>query len=810
MSPVAPRYRKIFRDMSSHWFRTLLVVLSIAIGIFAVGTMLGGREILLREFAADRSASVPADVTYRSADFDDELAAAAGEQPGVAEVQARRSVLFRYRRPDSDEDRTISVEAFRDYNDIRVNKVAPVGDGHWPPASGEIVLEASAKQVDDYAIGDVLAVETAGGETVELRVSGFAHDINAMPAQFVGYETGYVSLGAMQDLGEPLKYNQLSFAFEDPDITWAESSRGAIDLREEVFDPRGVQVYYTDVPEPGSHFLGDIFGALSLLLLALGGLALGLSAFLVVNTVSALMSQQVRQVGIMKAVGGSAGQLERLYTVIVTVYGVLASAVGLPLTAAATRWFADFAGDILNFRITSYDPPAWVIIVELAVGMVVPLAAAAGPVRRGVNMSVVRALNAAGVPSSRFGHGIVDRVLGMIRGLPRPVALALRNTFLRKGRLALTLSTLALASAVVMAVWSVQATIERTITNLESWWRYDVQITFVLPQDAEAVQDEVASVAGVEATEAWPAYNAAVVRADGTENQSFSIIGLDPGTDFVGPTVVEGRWLEQGDTDAIVINTDARNAEPSLGLGDRATLNVMGTEETWRIVGVIKGQLGGPSVYCNADQLAEALGTDGVTRLLVRGESQDADSERADVRGRGPAHRSRVPGHRGRHSRRTREPAARVARHPGGLPRADGDHARRGRDDRPDRHHDDQRAREHSRDRRHARDRSATQGHLPDLRDRRRDRGCNRVASRRHSRVPDQPGLGPCSRGVDRRTAELHVLLDGRRHLARDDARDLGARFHRAGVPGEPGERARRHLVRVSAGLRRTAGAVFR
>ena len=46
MSPVAPRYRKILRDLASHWFRTFLVVVSIAIGIIAVGVMLGGREIL--------------------------------------------------------------------------------------------------------------------------------------------------------------------------------------------------------------------------------------------------------------------------------------------------------------------------------------------------------------------------------------------------------------------------------------------------------------------------------------------------------------------------------------------------------------------------------------------------------------------------------------------------------------------------------------------------------------------------------------------------------------------------------------------
>jgi putative ABC transport system permease protein len=624
---MSPRWRKVIRDLSSHRFRTALVVVSIAIGIFAVGVVLGTREVLVREFDVDYAASNPANVTYRTEDFDDELVELAADEPGVGGVQARRSTTLRYTWAGAEEVRTLSVEAFKDFGDITVGTVVPVGEGRWPPEPGEVVLEAAARQVDDYAIGDILEVERADGEGVLLRVSGFAHDINAVPAQFVGYETGYVAYETLEYLGEPRVYNQLSLAFADEDVSWVEASRLAEELRERLFDSAGLRVFYTDVPEPGSHFLGDIFKAVSLLLLALGVLALGLSAFLVVNTVSALMAQQVRQVGIMKAVGGSAGQLERLYTVTVLVYGALAVAIGLPAASAGSRWFIDFAAEILNFRVSSHTLPAWVIAVEVAVGLLVPLLAAAAPVRRGVRLSVVRALNATGMSETAFGHGLTDRVLGAIRGLPRPVALSLRNTFLRKGRLALTLSTLTLASAVVMSVFSVQASIEQTISDLESWWRYDVQVAFGLPEDAEAVEAELADVPGIMAAESWSVQPAAVVRTDGTKNESFGITGLQPDTDFVGPTLLEGRWLEVGDTDAIVINTDAQNAEPSLAVGSTVTLELLGAEDTWRVVGVIKGQLGGPQLFCDRERLNDVTGVAGVTRLLVRGSALDAAAE---------------------------------------------------------------------------------------------------------------------------------------------------------------------------------------
>lgn len=626
---MTPRWRKVVRDLTSHRFRTLLVVLSIAIGIFAVGVVLGTRSILLREFDVDFASSEPPNVVYRTLDFGEELVQRAEQQPGVEAVQPRRTVSLPYEWEGSEQGRLLSLEAFPDFDDIRVGKVVPLGDAPWPPGPGEVLLEAAARQVDDFQTGDTITVESREGERVDLRIAGFAHDINAVPAQFVGFETGYVSFETMVELGEPEDYNQLAATFSDPNITAAGAWRASDALRDELFVSEDLPVLYTDVPSPGSHFLGDIFAAVSLLLLFLGVMALALSGFLVVNTVSAIMAQQVRQVGIMKSVGASASQLERVYAVLVLAYGVLGVALGLPAAAVGIRWFTDFAAEILNFRVLDYSTPGWVVAVEVAVGLLVPLLAAAAPVRRGVRLSVVRALNSSAMIDVRFGHGLTDRILAAIRGLPRPVALSLRNTFLRKGRLALTLSTLALASAVVISVFGVQASIERTIDDLETWWRYDVQVTFELPQDEAEVRELVADTPGVEAIDLWTSFAASLVKRDGTQNESFNIVGLDPDTDLVGPTVVEGRWLAAEDTSAMVINTDALNAEDTLAVGERVTFEVLGERKEWEIVGVIKGQLGGSAVYVHQAELDGLLGDLGATRLLVRGEQHDEDSEQA-------------------------------------------------------------------------------------------------------------------------------------------------------------------------------------
>ncbi|MCE5202883.1 MAG: FtsX-like permease family protein [Coriobacteriales bacterium] len=621
------RVTKVLRDLSSHWFRTLLVVLSIAIGVFAVGVILGGRQVLVREFDREYAASQPPNAVLYTAPFDERIVRDVLEYPGVEAALGRRSAEVRYSWRGSPGLRTLRVVAYEDLESISVQKVVPEQAGHWPPGRGEIVLESSAKQTGDYRVGDVFTIAREHDDPVGVKVVGFAHDVNAFPAQFSGAETGFVSFATLPDLGLPQTFDQLLVVFDQDGLTQRSASRVAEGIARDVFEANGIAVYATDVPKPGSHFLGDIFKAVSLLLLALGILALALSGFLVTNTVSALMAQHIKQVGIMKAVGGHASQVTAMYLGMVGVYGVMAVAIGLPAATVTGKWFIGYAADILNIRVVSHAPPGWVTALEIAVGLIVPLLAAVVPVHAGTRMSVAHALSAAGVPTTEFGHGRFDRLLGGVRGLPRPVALSLRNTFLRKGRLALTLATLTLASAVVMSVFCVQSSIDRTIDDLDAWWRYDMEIRYERPVDAQVLEREIRAVDGVSDVESWITAPTSLARADGTRNETLVTQGVPADTTFVAPSVTSGRWLEPGDTDAVVVNTDALKAEPDLGVGRRVTLAMLGRERTWRVVGVVKGQMGGPALFTTRDALATCLGDAAVSRSVVKSTTSDAQEQ---------------------------------------------------------------------------------------------------------------------------------------------------------------------------------------
>lgn len=627
---MQPRWIKVIRDLKSHPTRSLLVVLSIGVGVFAVAVVMGGRGVLIREFDVDYAASVPPSAQFTTADFDESLPDRVADRDDVRAAEGRRRVSMRYSTDAGAQGgttagwSTMRLWALPDFDRGGVLKIVREETVSWPPKRGEIILEKSALQVAGFSVGETLTVETARGKRVELRIAGFAHDINAIPAQFLGSETAFISMETLDLLDEPRTLNSLSLVL-DPSLSRASASRIATDIRDTELAAAGVQVYSMEVPKPGSHFLGDIFKALALLLLAMGVMSLALSGFLVVTTMQALMAQQVRQVGIMKSIGARRLQIAGQYLVMVVLYGILGSLLGVAAGLWAGRELVEYAAAVMNFRVIDYAPPAWVLALDIAVGVLVPVLAAAIPIHRGTTMPVVRALNAANVVP-KFGQGLIDKVLGLIRGLPRPVAFSLRNTFLRKGRLALTLTTLVLASMVVMAVLSVRGSTVQTAEDMGSWWNYDAQVFMARPQPRAELEREALKVPGVVAAEGWIETGASFQRFDGT--QDTYALGIPSDTRIITPELIAGRWITPEDEHGVVVNTDVVKDLPDLGVGDSIVLTIRGDEREWQVVGISTGQMMGPVIYIEREQLDRAIAAKGaVSRLLVQTAEHDGSTQ---------------------------------------------------------------------------------------------------------------------------------------------------------------------------------------
>ena len=183
-----------------HKLRTLLVVLSIATGIFAIGLVMGGRGVLTREFDSDYLSSAAPSAEFITTDFDASLVRGIEGRSDVKAAEGRRQLLARYSTHLTADDFDGGLEHHADMGAAhasaasRSRRSRARRGSSWPPGPGEIVLEKSVQQVERFSIGETITVETETGSRAELRVVGFAHDINAVPAMFSDMMVGYTSM----------------------------------------------------------------------------------------------------------------------------------------------------------------------------------------------------------------------------------------------------------------------------------------------------------------------------------------------------------------------------------------------------------------------------------------------------------------------------------------------------------------------------------------------------------------------------------------------------------------------------------------
>jgi putative ABC transport system permease protein len=624
MRLLSPRWRKVLRDLWSNKTRTILVLLSIAVGVSAIGMVMGSQIIVDRTLPAAYAAVNPsAGSLFTLTTFDEDQVEAVRAMDEVAEAEGRRMVNVRF-LTNSGEWRSLQLIAIPDYEEMTLNKIHPE-TGAYPPPLHEMLLErasvAPSLGLGDVGIGDMVTVESPSGKKRALRVAGTVHDLSQAPAFITGGGYGYVTFDTLAWLGEPRDFNQLDFTVADNALDFDHVTAVGKQIQQRL-ESAGQSVLFAFVPPPGEHPAQNFLDAFSLILGGIGGLSLLLSGFLIVNTLSAILTQHVRQIGIMKAIGARAGQISAMYFVMVLLFGVLALMIAIPLGALGAIGLANIFAGLLNFDVGGVRVDPQVLLVQVAIGLASPMLAALLPILRGVRVTVREAVSEHGLGKGQFGHSLLDRVIVGLRfifPIGRPMQISLRNTFRRKSRLTLTLITLSLASTIFIAIFSIRASLQQTLDDALSYFDYDVQVIFDRSYRTDRIQAELDDVPGIEIIETWGFGSVRRLRPDGTESDSIVVYAPRPDSQMINPTLVEGRWILPDDTNAVVINTDVLKDEEDVKVGDEITLKLNDKETTWVVVGIVRGVMTGSNAFVNFDYYSRMTNAVGRAQIsLVR------------------------------------------------------------------------------------------------------------------------------------------------------------------------------------------------
>ena len=592
-------WRKVWRDLWRNKLRTLLVVFATAVGVFALGLVFGMSGVMRARMTESHQASRAPHIEMYTSRFDQDVVDAMLREPGVVDAEGEVRVSFRWKLEGEVDWRDGTVIARGDYDEQHMYPIELL-DGNWP-AEQTLGVERMSAAYYHLPIGTTVLVES-GRHQRRLPIVGIVRHPYTPPPQIYGDPTFCATPETVAWLtGEEEGFNTLNVRLESFS---EEGANEAADQIEKRLNRMDVGVGFYQIVDPEVHWAQEQMDAIFLILAVLGVLALGLSGFLILNMMNATVAQQIWQIGVMKVVGATAGRVLRTYLTMASVYGSLALFLAVPLGAVAAHLLAGWLLDLYNIFVGELRVIPAAVGIQVAVGLAVPLLAALVPVIGGARITPHQAISNYGLGAG-FGSNWLDRLIGRVRILPRPLTLSLRNTFRRKTRVALTLLTLVLGGVMFIMVMSVSSSLDNTLEVLLNDLGFDVAVGLKRLYSVAHLIEVAERVPGVARAEVWDFRAAELALASGEELEVY-LRGVPPDSQMFSPRVTSGRNLLPGDGRAILLNNKIA-ADEGFQVGDEIELTVDGRESTWTVVGLI--------INVNLDQRENFVPFDALARV---------------------------------------------------------------------------------------------------------------------------------------------------------------------------------------------------
>ena len=608
---MTPRlFIKLLRDIQTAWERMVMMILAISVSLIVFSGMWYARTLVISNTTSGYLSTNPASarITLEPGAMPnqtDQFIAAAKAERGVIDASMREVTNVKLQKESGGlKSLQLFVAAAGDPMRIATFKIEQ-GAG-WPPPPDGIFLERSTLAALKLNVGDKVNIVGFDSKPAQLTVVSSVHDQSlALAGQTAGI--GYIQANTLPLLGKPPTLNQLLITVADqPGLQIPSHDRDAIvrtalNLVDRLKAKPGVTIKQVAVPTPYEHPHQAISYTVLSALSVFGLLSLILSSILIATMFNGLLTQQIPQIGMMKAIGARSSRILQLYLIMVTLVSALATAIAFVPGLVLGRTIAQMVlSSALNIDVASMNIPWWVLGTVLLAGVFVPLLIALPTLLQASRRTVREALDERGVTEQqgRITTGFFNW-LGQLRIVDRKLMLAFRNLFRRQARLFLSVGLLGTAGAMFISGLNVMAGFQALPYMIYKEQRWDVEIRL----DELAASSELTSIVeklpGVSRVEAWNITSTSIQNMgefDVTRTYpdqghgSLSLSAIPPSTSMlIPPPITEGRWLDPDDIDTVVLPPSIRQTLSGVKIGDRVQLSVDDRATTWRVIGIASG-----------------------------------------------------------------------------------------------------------------------------------------------------------------------------------------------------------------------------
>lgn len=367
--------RDAINEIRIHPGRFVATLLAIAISvafIAAISTLVGTEQQSMARFT--KLGAAKADVVV-SGDFEDRAAVQTALEgvDGVAAVDSTFSQVAMLSNEGASVFVTfvgVPTEPFQ---------WASIAEGEWPTSPNQVALSADGLSQLKASVGDTIVLD---GLEQDVTIVGMTTD----PKALFGV-TGYVT--AVDEFAE-LGGDIILRTDGNP-----QSMIPAIEQTVAAANP-GMEVKVQTGDESRTEALNNLtreFDVFRSLLFGFAGVALVVGIITISNTFTILVVQRRRQIGLLRAVGASTGQVRGRLVWEATLLGAIGSLIGIALGVGVAAIGASITGSIFwGLVIRPVE-----LLIALAVGVLATMLSVVGPSFVATRVSPIEALQA--VPS---------------------------------------------------------------------------------------------------------------------------------------------------------------------------------------------------------------------------------------------------------------------------------------------------------------------------------------------------------------------------------------------------------------------------
>ena len=603
--------KKIWRDLAERKWRTLLTLLGQIIGLWGLASVIVAWAVLRNDMPENFQMTSPPAIVMETEGPGPLVVADLGSVEGVEYIENRPQIMTRV-QVTPDELCPFPVWVIDDFANTNVAKVFH-DSGPVTPPLGEIMIERDAvylawvkRRLRQLAVegpeasrsdlirfeNDTVQVKLRGGRTVAANIAGVVHDPAQAAAHMENVLYGYITretadLWLDGDVTDRLIVRSAQ-GYETDDAVLETAAR-LIDRLAEL----GHSVLNTTFPSTTRAVHQFQVDSVLFLLGGVGLLGLLTSMVLVLNLINAILTSQIRQIGILKAIGASTSKVATIYLGSMVILGLIASLVAVPMALKSGYVMIDAMSFQMNYEVLTTEPPAFLILALGLIGVAFPVLAAFLPVRRWTRVSVTDALQHFGVNPKDESGAKVDKLLFP---LSINVRMGIRNAFRKPQRTLLTAFTLGVGVLCFMVAMNTRSSLDYTATVEETQLRFDVVVSFEEPIDPLQV-DWLDDFALVEAAETWKAKSANILDENGQALSRGVIYVVPEGSEMLVPIMTEGVWINEG-RPGLVVNHKVEFEHPDMTVGSNIALRVGNDVLELPIIGKFK-EYGRSKFYVN-------------------------------------------------------------------------------------------------------------------------------------------------------------------------------------------------------------------